>query len=586
MRPFPVVFGDCAGWFHPVAVPAGRVVLLCGADGYEGLCAHRPWRDLAVLLAEAGLPVLRFDPPGAGDAGGPEEAAPDLGLWADAVVAAAAEARRLSGAAEVSLVGLRLGAAAAALAAPRLDPAPVALLFPVLSGRAHARTLRVLAAPSPEGPEVAGFPWTEAALAALARAEPAAALRTAAPRPVLLLARPEGLAAAAAMLPDALAMPAEGYGAILADAHAAEGPRTAYAAIVAFLTENVPAPAVPAAPAAPAVLRLPDGVTERAVRFGSEEGLVGTWTEPAGGARPGTPALLILGTGANHHSGNGRLSVMMARRAAAAGWPVLRCDATGVGESENPDSTPLVRLLYGPGTVRDARAALDWLEERGHARVTVTGLCAGGWAALQIAVADPRVVRAMPVNVQVFVWRKGRLLTVPAFRQREEPPRSLRWEMLGDAWKNGAAWPELFSLLMPRAARRAWQRRVVGGLATLGRILPPALSPPVGPARAGAWIRTLAARGTRLTLVYSDEDCGVDTLEAHFGPRGRHLSAIPGMDVLFLPGADHTLSGRAMRSAWLERFSALIGGQRHATPDPEQPSTPPPDRTQAGPIAA
>jgi hypothetical protein len=54
------------------------------------------------------------------------------------VVEAAAEARRLTGASEVSLVGLRLGAAAVALAAGRLGAAPIVLLFPVLSGCAHA----------------------------------------------------------------------------------------------------------------------------------------------------------------------------------------------------------------------------------------------------------------------------------------------------------------------------------------------------------------------------------------------------------------------------------------------------------------
>ncbi len=560
MKPIAVAFGDCAGWYHPAAKPSGRCVVLCGADGYEGLCAHRPWRDLAVRLAQAGLPTLRFDPPGSGDSGGPEETSPDLQLWSEAVVEAVAKARRLSGAAEVSLVGFRLGALAATLAAAHVPPAPMALLFPVLSGRGHARGLRVVATATEDGPEVAGYPWSEAGLAALSKLDLGAALRAAPDRPLLMLARPEAMAPAetlAASLPEAEAIPAEGYGDLVAETHVAEPPVAAYDAILAFLARDLPAapPQVPDLPE-PGVLHLPFGVTERVVRFGQDDGLVGVWTEPAGGARRGTPALLIPTTGAVHHSGNGRLLLRMARRAAEAGWPVLRFDGTGVGDSENPTDLPLVRLLYQPGVVADAHAAIDWLEARGHRQIVASGLCAGGWASLQIALADARVVHAVPLNVQTFVWREGRLLTVPAHREREKPrQRHVRWELLAEGRRAGASWIDLAPIFIPRICRHAVRRAT----AVLGRSLPPALLPPFGALRIFGWVRQLSARGTHLTLAYSENDPGMDELEVHFGLRGRHLVGIPGMRTAFVPAADHILSTRSMRRDWETTFLDAIG---------------------------
>ncbi|MBS7811734.1 alpha/beta hydrolase family protein [Roseococcus pinisoli] len=572
MKPVSVVFGDCVGWYHPVAKPSGRCVVMCGADGYEGLCSYRPWRELAVLLAEAGLPVLRFDPPGSGDSGGPEEMSPDLQLWSDAIVAAVEKARRLSGAAEVSLVGLRLGALAAALAAARIPRAPMALLFPVLSGRSHARGLRVVAAATKEGPEVAGYPWSEAGLSALSKLDLGEALKAAADRPILLLARPDGMAPAealAASLPSAEARPAEGYGDLMAEAHVAEPPAAAYEAIVTFLLRDLPdGPENMPSPLAPGVLRLRFGVTERVVRFGPEDGLVGVWSEPAGGARPGTPALLIPTTGAVHHFGNGRLLLRMARRAAEAGWPVLRFDGTGMGESENPAGLPPVRLLYQPGVVTDTRAAIDWVEAQGHPQVVATGLCAGGWASLQVALADSRVIHAMPLNIQTFVWRKGRLLTVPANREREKPRQGhIRWELLAEGRRAGAPWTDLAAIFMPRILRRGVRR----GAAVLGRNLPPAMlpllgaMPLLGSIRVFGWVRQLSARGARLTLAYSDMDPGLDELEVHFGHLGQRLAGIPGIQTIFVPDADHILSTRRMRRDWEAAFLDALGDPEDQT---------------------
>ncbi len=579
-RPVPVVIGDVVGWFHPAVGGAPRrAAVLCPAEGYEALCAHRPWRDLAERLAAAGVPVLRLDYPGTGGAGGGEEVAPDLAGWADAVVAAAAALRRLAGVEAVSLVGLRLGGTVAAMAAGRVGAASLALLFPVLSGRGHARELKVLAQRTAEGPEILGYPWSDAALAAVAGLDAAAMLR-AGGRPALLLARPTGLAAAegvAAALPGARALAAEGFEALFSEAHAVAAPEAAFAEIVGFLAGDGPGAAEPDRPVAPAgapwgagpilappVLVLPSGVTERVVRFGPDGGLVGAWTEPAGGARAGSPVLLIPNTGANHHAGNGRLGVLVARRAAAAGIPALRFDSRGIGESENPEGLAAVRLVYQPSVVTDSRAALDWLEGCGHPAVTVLGVCAGAWTSLQLAVADRRVVRAVPVNLQRFVWREGRILTVPARRQSVAAANGLQWAAMRDAWRNRAGPLDLLRALLPPPVKLAYKRNVVAAGAWVGRRLPAGLTrvglARVGPARVVGWLRALSARGTGVIFVYSDEDVGIAELESHFGTAGRHLARVPGMRFASLPGADHTLSTRAMRAGLLGHIGGFVHG--------------------------
>jgi pimeloyl-ACP methyl ester carboxylesterase len=172
----PVAFDDCVGWLHPAR--GGRGIVLCSAFGYEELCSRRTMRDLAVSLAQAGLPVLRFDYHGTADSAGTSEDPDRVATWIANVGAAVDLLRRETGLTEVALAGLRLGALIAAQAAARRnDIAALALLAPPLSGRAYIRELKALAhllvapdsdAASYEGLEVAGFRVARKTLASLA----------------------------------------------------------------------------------------------------------------------------------------------------------------------------------------------------------------------------------------------------------------------------------------------------------------------------------------------------------------------------------------------------------------------------------
>ncbi|MCR0980780.1 hypothetical protein [Roseomonas populi] len=96
------------------------------------------------------------------------------------------------------------------------------------------------------------------------------------------------------------------------------------------------------------------------------------------------------------------------------------------------------------------------------------------------------------------------------------------------------------------------------GIAGVGRVLPPVLSRVLGPARVAGWLRTLSARGTGVTFLYSDRDSGLEEMDAHFGEGGRHLAGMPGMRVELIPDADHILSTRPMRRDLVGRVEDIL----------------------------
>lgn len=162
------------GVYHAPEMRVARqsAILLCQPLGHEYLRAHRAFRNLAVSLAGQGFHVLRFDYFGCGDSAGEGEQATVDRCLAD-LTAAIDELKDTSGAARVSLVGLRFGATLAALAASRrADIDRLVLWDPVLDGRAyvedvrdlHARWLRDrlgVGVDASAPAELLGFPVTE-----------------------------------------------------------------------------------------------------------------------------------------------------------------------------------------------------------------------------------------------------------------------------------------------------------------------------------------------------------------------------------------------------------------------------------------
>lgn len=142
----PIYFGPSGqvfGSYHPSLTGSGKTLtVICPPLFSEQMRVHFALRHLAISLTRAGHDVLRFDYRGTGDSLG-DLADTRVSDWIEDVTAAVAEGRRLSGASDVRLVGIRAGAL---IAGKALGPADAVRQFvfwdPVVSGSDYVDGLR------------------------------------------------------------------------------------------------------------------------------------------------------------------------------------------------------------------------------------------------------------------------------------------------------------------------------------------------------------------------------------------------------------------------------------------------------------
>jgi pimeloyl-ACP methyl ester carboxylesterase len=142
---------------------------------------------------------------------------------------------------------------------------------------------------------------------------------------------------------------------------------------------------------------------EQIARFGIRQNLNGILAEPRGGGHADKPAIVILNSGVVHRIGHHRMYVTMARMLAAAGYPVLRFDFSGIGDSASRSDS----LEPGAAAMADIASALDWLSEtRGIKTAVLLGLCSGADIALKYGHTDDRIVALVLLDPTIPpTWR-------------------------------------------------------------------------------------------------------------------------------------------------------------------------------------
>ncbi|MFC7395775.1 alpha/beta fold hydrolase [Chelatococcus sp. GCM10030263] len=547
----PVTFGGCLGWLHEArGTPKGRRgVVLCGATGYEGLCAYRSWYELAEEIALWGCPTLRFDYPGAGDSLDPE--AQSLDAYKDSIIAAIATLKAQTGVSEIVLVGLRLGAALAlAVAEEREHIVRLVLLAPVLSGKAYLRELKMQSrlmaratatqkgSDEADGLEVGGLVLTGAMLDDLKSIDTLQSAKLAAPR-VLVAEAPLQVGdrrlqdrlrhLGARVETDALI----GYDAMLSDPTTAKVPPV-WPRIARWVTEDAPDSPACAITAGPAELATAH-FRERVVRFGPTD-LVGVICRPAE-PLPASPVLVIANGGRNPRFGWARGTVELARQLAGEGITSFRFDCAGLGDSP-ADPNRQGEMLYSEWPFRDMTAALDWLQAEGLGPFIAMGLCAGGYLSLHATVRDTRLIGFIAVNLYNFIWKPGtsldvvnrRIVRATAFYRRRLFERET-WRQLFTGKIDAL---HVFVGLLTREAERCTKKLSVIAGRLSGR--------ETETDRIRRWFADLSRRGAKGLLVYSRDDPGIEALTAHFGPAGEGLNRYPGFGVRFIADADHSLT--------------------------------------------
>lgn len=141
----PFFFGkhQLFGCYHepPVWPTREQGVIICYPFGQEYIRSYRACHHLAARIARAGFPTLRFDYCGTGDSAGDDQDA-NLDRWQADLSVAVAELKARSGAEQIIVVGLRLGASLALTAAAKLSGlAGLVLWEPVVNGRQYLAEL-------------------------------------------------------------------------------------------------------------------------------------------------------------------------------------------------------------------------------------------------------------------------------------------------------------------------------------------------------------------------------------------------------------------------------------------------------------
>ncbi|WP_089341501.1 serine aminopeptidase domain-containing protein [Burkholderia singularis] len=566
----PVRFDHCLGWLHEGRTQRG--VVLCEALGHEAMWTHKVIRALAERLAADGMWVLRFHYPSAGDSAGDDLASGRLQASVASVQRAVAVLREHAPVDEVTLVGVRAGAAFAMLAltgddAPAVDT--FVALAPVVRGRAYLRELSMVqkrwldTTPPAIREQHHEEPW----LNILGHRYPAdlvAALRTvdlgdavarisAPPRAALLVDTDYGDSAA---LGDALTArgvptdiePFPDWPTVLQEGVRSRLPHTVLDSVARWIGRNGGRAAQeigqPVARRAEhtfdtdAPVRFAfNGITETLVRVGEKQ-LVGTLCEPATPARASAPCVLISNTSANPRSADGRIGVRLARALAQQGITSLRIDVEGIGDSGAHAPDDQSKVVFSDQAVSDVTMSADWLAARCGRQVVAFGVCSGAYLSIHAAAHAQSVSGVIAINLPRFIWPRG-LTVLEARKQQTNSTRgylaSLRdWSKWRRLLREGR---DLRPVL--NALQRHLTARVKAPAAQIAERL--GWQPKRGTPR--ALMNTLAERNVRSMLVYGEFDPGVDELTRSFGSLRSAFKGSPLVQVETIRLLDHSVYG-------------------------------------------
>lgn len=580
----PVTFSDTVGLFMPATKPVGATaVLFLSPWGFEEMCTRKFWRILAEDLASEGIPSLRFDYAGTGDALDVKETGRGIKLWTDTALAAARMLKSLSGCDRVLLVSQGLGSAVALEVAEHLAAVDgIAFLAPTLSGRFYLRELAVWSKMIDEsmglsesqretgdGIRVAGLQMRDDIAADVRKLNLTAITTIAAPSALVLTrpGRPNDAEFAAHLQSLGVRIeqaPYDGYDELVSNPTIATIPIDSGHKVVGW-AKSIASARTQKAPKKPT--RLPEaepllgeGFRETPLRLGDGERMFGVLCEPTG-VRTGATAILLT-TAYDRHAGWGRTSVTMARTLAQSGIPSLRFDTANVADSPPVSGAP-GQVLYSQPQYRDVVAALDLVENRKLLPAFVVGRCSGGYLGFQAAVNDPRCAGLITVNPYAFYWDQ----TKSVDEALRFVPRSL--ETYGQKFLQFETLQRLFNgSIDARSAVRNICSSLVGRMARLRQPLLdrfPFLSSEHGAVMSG--FQALRSREVELSLIYSATDIGLEHFRLHFGNDGAGLGKFQNARLTIIPDADHNLTpahARAIYVREIQNMALKLGARRGA----------------------
>ncbi len=557
----------CFGWLHrsPPDVAWRDVgLVICKPFGYEAICAHRSLRHFADSAAAMGVPSLRFDYDGTGDAAGDDRDPDRWSAWVGSVHHAIDELRTLTLVKSVCLLGVRLGAALAAKAASgRADVAGLIAIVPVLAGKPWLRELNALeiamgfAGPPPgfelrEGEqESVGFVITADTKKSLQDVD--LVKMTSAPAADVLLLDRDDLPANVKWAERLVALGARvdhrrlpGYAQMMLDPHESEVPTMMVDAVSQWLGQrgnaSVSGMPLPRVASSPSPIRVVSGVEETAGFLDETKTLFGIVSAPTATPRP-TRAIVLLNAGAISHIGPSRLYVDLARRWAARGYLVLRFDQAGIGDSAPYPGEP-ENVVYSVSAAAGVAGAMAFLREKWCVtEYQALGLCSGAYHALKAAVAGLPLKAVAIVNPLVFFWKPGMSLAYPSYQVSGEAARYQRSIFQLDKWKKFFA-----GKVSVRAFAEVIARRIALHAEIFVRNMARGMGRPL-PQDLGADLEAVSRRGVDLRFVFATGDPGEDLLHTQGGTSVSRLMREQRLHIRRIAGPNHAFTPAWTRAA-------------------------------------
>ncbi len=563
-------FGASQSLFGHLHVPddgvcRGPAVLLCSTFGYEEMSSHRSLRLLAEQLAAQGSVCLHFDQVGAGDSAdelthasnGSAGAVQGLSAWPEAIAQAIEHLKCVTGATQVVVFGLRLGATMACLTAQgRDDIQALVALAPVLRGKAYAREARVLGqatlartgmkqSAATEGLEFGGYALTADDVRFLQGIDLTQAAAHLAPR-VLLLDRDDmpsddawahvlrgvGCDVEQARLP--------GYQAMMQVPHFSVPPQAILARVAAWIQ------ALPVADNSLAIsvsllsktlsLRC-QGVTEQAQWLRGVSPLSTLISTPAIPPATPQPAVLMINTGGERRIGTNRMYTRWSRTWAARGWTAMRMDLAGLGHS--PARAGHAHEIHLRHAHEDIRVAIDHLRQaHGATQIHLIGLCSGAFHALHAAFEGQSLDSVTAINQMVFFWQSR----MPLEGERSEAVTVAITDSMKRSLSDPGRWLKLIKgqvdiPTIALAVLRRMQQRAVVSTRAIARGLGWSLAHDLH-----TQLIQTARRNVHLHLVFSAGEAGLTMVQEHAPRAIKQLKGNGHLQLSVIRNADHTFT--------------------------------------------
>ncbi len=586
---FPLYFGKedkpVFGWLH---LPKSnrvlnKAIIICQPLALDYMSAYRSMRYLADYFASEGFACLRFDYYGTGDSGGYTEQDSTIQDAAYSVTQAIAWLNLHCPVTAFSLVGFRFGASIAALVSQDYEVEELALWAPIDNGKRYLREIKALQAASHSIPqassssqaerlEAAGmvyWPNTQTQLAELEfeNLKPMANRITVIPRddakrqpkfidtwlkqefPVELMRLPGS--SDMLKLAEDTRVPHQSFQQLVSNLRKPPGATIDLTSTVRQL-ENVETKGLRQHTKCslgyihPEYLdysatksETPSKVIECVLQSKSSN-LLAILTKTGDNGVSHRPCVVLLNSGAIHRVGSNRLHVLLARQLAGKGFPCLRMDIPGLGDSIS-GSPELENKEHLPDIEPYVYEMIDLLKRQGYKKFIVAGLSSGAFYAYNAILRnqDDAIIDSLIINPEQFYVAEASAETVNLAEQEGG------WLYYSQQLKNPQKWKKLIS---GKVNFRYINKIIAGKARSVAKKLTNQMSRrqlnnvDSIQDELSHDLLYIAQNNRKITFVLSEQDPANEIIKLLGGQSISKLEARGSLKRIRIPGADHTFS--------------------------------------------